>query len=113
MPGFDAGGSNPLLDNNVETFDFKGLVKAFDAAQHHGRGVSKWAVTNALAQFHLGGSDTAALGGDLAYQYGVNGTLAGIAVNAAQGQVGSGQFGQQAQTLHNEAALKDGMVKLS
>jgi Ca2+-binding RTX toxin-like protein len=112
MPGFDAGGSNPLLDNNVETFDFKGLVKAFDAAQHHGRGVSKWAVTNALAQFHLGGSDTAAVGGDLAYQYGVNGTLAGIAVNAVQGQVGSSQFGQQAQTLHNEAALKDGLVKL-
>ena len=113
MPGFDAGGSNPLLDNNVETFDFKGLVKAFDATQHHGRGVSKWAVTNALAQFHLGGSDTAVVGGDLAYQYGVNGTLAGIAVNAVQGQVGSSQFGQQAQTLHNEAAVKDGLVKLS
>src|SRR4029078_2300956 len=113
MPGFDAGGSNPVLDNNVENFDFKCLVKAFGAAQHHGRGVSKWAVTNALAQFHLGGSDTAAVGGELAYQYGVDGELAGIAVNAVQGPVGSSQFGQQAQTLHNEAALKNGLVKLA
>ncbi|MDR1622975.1 MAG: hypothetical protein LBS00_11425, partial [Synergistaceae bacterium] len=33
MDDFDAGGDAPLLDQNVETFDFAGLVNAFDAAR--------------------------------------------------------------------------------
>ena len=114
MPGFDPSGGNTMLDDKVESFDFKGLVAAFDNARHQQPGLSRWTVTNALAQFHLGdGSDSKALGGDLAYQYGVNGTLAGIAVNAAQGTVGSSQFGKEAQTLHSQSELKDGLVKLS
>jgi Ca2+-binding RTX toxin-like protein len=112
MPGFDQGGDS-LHNDKLETFDFKGLVKAFDSARGKHPGLSKWTLTNALAQFHLGGSDTAALGGDLAYQYGMNGTLACIAVNAAHDTAQSSQFGKQAQTLHSQAQLKDGLVKLS
>ena len=114
MPGFDPSGGNTMLDDKVESFDFKGLVAAFDNARRYQPGLSRWTLTNALAQFQLGdGSDSKALGGDLAYQYGVNGTLAGIAVNAAQGTVGSSQFGKEAQTLHSQSELKDGLVKLS
>jgi hypothetical protein len=113
MPGFNEMGSDALRDDKIETFDFKGLVQAFDTARSHNPGLSKWTMNNAMAQFHLGGSDTEALGGDLAYQYGMNGTLAGIAVNAAQDTVGSSQFGKQAQTLHTQTELKDGLVKLS
>ena len=113
MPGFDEAGSDPLRDDKIETFDFKGLVKAFDTARSHSPGLSKWTLTNALAQFHLGGSDSAALGGDLAYQYGTNGTLVGIAANVAQDTAGSSQFGKQAQALHSQTELKDGLVKLS
>jgi Ca2+-binding RTX toxin-like protein len=114
MPGFDPTGSNVMLDDKVESFDFKGLVAAFDSARRHHPGLSKWTLTNAMAEFHLGdGSDSKALGGDLAYQYGVNGTLAGIAVNAAQGTVGSTQFGKEPQTLSTQSELKDGLVKLS
>ena len=113
MPGFDAAGSDPLRDDKIETFDFKGLVKAFDTARSHSPGLSKWTLTNALAQFHLGGSDDAALGGDLAYQYGTNGTLVGIVANVAQDTAGSSQFGKQAQALHSQTELKDGLVKLS
>jgi Ca2+-binding RTX toxin-like protein len=110
----DSSGNSAMLDDKVESFDFKGLVAAFDSARRHQPGLSRWTLTNALAQFHLGdGSDSKALGGDLAYQYGVNSTLAGIAVNAAQGTAASSQFGKEAQTLHGQSELKDGLVKLS
>jgi hypothetical protein len=33
MADFDAGGSDPLRDQKVESFDFAGLVDAFDAAR--------------------------------------------------------------------------------
>jgi Ca2+-binding RTX toxin-like protein len=110
---YNPNGTDALRDDKVETFDFNGLVKAFDSAQSRNHGISKWAVNNALAQFHLGGSDTAALGGDVAYQYGMNGTLAGMGAGAARSAVGDTQFGKQAQTLHSETVVKDGVVKLA
>jgi Ca2+-binding RTX toxin-like protein len=112
MADFDAGGTDPLSDNRVESFDFAGLVGAFDAARTANPGLTSWAVTNALTQFHLAGSDEAALGGDLAYQYGRNGMLAGIGVDAAQEVLGNAQFGVQAQTLQPLAGLQEGAVRL-
>ena len=112
MADFDAGGADPLRDNRVETFDFTGLAGAFDAARAANPGLTNWAITNALTQFHLSGSDTAALGRDLAYQYGRNGTLAGIGVNAAQEVLGDAQFGAHAQALRPLAGLQEGAVRL-
>ncbi|MBK9595394.1 MAG: hypothetical protein IPO57_08575 [Rhodocyclales bacterium] len=112
MAGFDAGGADPLRDNRVESFDFAGLVDAFDAARAANPGLTSWAITNALTQFHLAGSDTAALGGDLAYQYGRSGTLAGMGVNAAQEVLGDAQFGVLAQQLRPLAGLQEGAVRL-
>ena len=113
MAGFNPAGGNALLDNKLETFNFQGLVNAFDAALVANPGLSSWALTNGLTQFQLAGSDTAALGGDLAYQYGLNGTLAGIGFNKAQDVLTSAQFGTQAQTLRPLATLQDGFVPLS
>ena len=79
----------------VETFDFKKLVGAFDNARKSNPGLSKWALTNGLATFDLGGSDHEALGGDLAHTYGTAGSLAGIAVSAAQDIISSGSFGSK------------------
>ncbi len=112
MAGFDAGGADPLRDNRVESFDFAGLVDAFDAARAANPGLTSWAITNALTQFHLTGSDTAALGGDLAYQYGRSGTLAGMGVNAAQEVLGDTQFGVLAQQLRPLAGLQEGALRL-
>ena len=102
-----AQSGDPMANDEVETFDFKGVVAAFDAANGSGHGVSKWALTNALAQFQLGGSNNAALGGDMAYQYGVNGTLAGVAMSAAQEVTNSAQFGKASQTLKPQSQPQD------
>jgi len=113
MAGFDANSADPLLNKKVQTFDFTQLVNAFDAARAADPGLTSWALTNGLAQYHLSGSDDAALGGDLAYQYGLNGTLAGIGLDKAQDVLTSAQFGTQAQALRPLASLQDGVTPLS
>ena len=100
-------------DGSVETFDFAGLVDAFDDARSGNRRLSKWALTNGMADFQLGVHDDAAIGGDLAYQYATVGSLAGIAVSAAQEVVGSADFGSTTQQLRALDVLQDGLVKLA
>ncbi len=113
MADFSAGGSNPLKDQKIENFNFRNLAAAFDSARSANPGLTSWALTNALANFQLAGSDSAALGGDLAYQYGKNGTVAGIGVNSAQQVIGDAGFGTQAQMLRPLATIQEGAVRLS
>ena len=113
MAGFDDSASQPMAGACVNNFSAAGLVGAFDAARAADPYLSSWALSNALAQFHLWGSDGAALGGDLAYQYGLRRTLAGISLAAAQEAIGAPGFGSDAQTLRPFSGLSDGFVKLS
>lgn len=110
---FNASGSDTLRDNKVETFNFAGMVSQFDQARASNQNLSNWALTNALAQFHLSGSDTAAIGGDLAYQYGLHGNLTGIGLTHAQEVTSDTSFGAAAQTLRPLATIQEGLVKLS
>jgi hypothetical protein len=68
---------------------------------------------NTLLDAHLAGSDTEALGGDLAYRYGLTGSLAGLALTPAQGTLSSAQFGSAPQSLQPLAGLQEGLVNLS
>ena len=112
MAGFNPGGADPMLDQKVENFNVAGLAGAFDAARAANPALTSWALANALATFQLAGSNSAAIGGDLAYQYGKNGTLAGIALGAAQSVIGDANFGTQAQTLQPLSSLQTGSVRL-
>ena len=112
-PAYDPNSNDPLYNRKVETFDFRGIVIQFDQALAQSPGLTSWAVTNALLQFHLSGSDDAALGGDLAYWYGKNGALTGISLQAAQQVIGASGFGSDAQTLRPFSGLQDGFVKLA
>jgi len=102
-----------LLDHKIETFDFIGLVNAFDQARAADTTITSWSLSDALLDFHLSGSDTDAIGGDLAYQYGVNSSLAGMGLNAAQGVMNSSQFGQSVQTLNAPSTWQNETVKLA
>ncbi|MGQ0545574.1 MAG: putative Ig domain-containing protein, partial [Betaproteobacteria bacterium] len=109
---FDAGSGDPLYNKRVQAFDFLGLVSAFDAARTATPGLTSWALTNALLQFHLSGVDDMALGGDLAYWYGRNRSFAGISLAAAQEVIGAAGFGSDAQSLRPFSGLQEGFVKL-
>jgi hypothetical protein len=113
MAGFDAGGSDPLLDQKVESFDFTGLANAFDAARKAAPTLNRWSLTQALLDFQLAGSDDAAIGGDLAYQYGKTGDLSGMSLAAAQALISDSAFGTQAQALQSPGRLQEGMPRLS
>jgi Ca2+-binding RTX toxin-like protein len=113
MADFAPGGADLLRDQKVENFNFAGLAGAFDTARVANPGLTSWALTNALVNFQLAGSDSAALGGDLAYQYGRNGTLAGIGVTPAFDVLNSAALGTSAQTLTPLAGLQTGTQRLS
>jgi hypothetical protein len=111
-PAFDPQSEDELFNRKVQTFDFRGLVRQFDEMQQENPGLTDWALTNALLQFHLSGSDDSALGGDLAYWYGKNGTLEGISLQAAQQVIGASNFGSEAQSLRPFDGLREGLVRL-
>ena len=108
MAAFDPASSDPLLNQAVQNFDFTAIVNAFDQSAI----LSHWSITNSLLTAHLSGSDTAALGGDLAHQYGSNGSLTGMNLAAAQTVINDPQFGGTAQTLHPLQGLQGGTVTL-
>ena len=87
---YDNGSSDPLHNKKIETFNFDGLVAAFDAALVANPGLTSWALSNALLAQYLTGSDTAAIGGDLAYRYGRFDTLSDISFTGASPAGGGG-----------------------
>lgn len=109
LTGFALGGADTLRNNKVESFNFANLVAAYDAAG----ATANWQLTDARLTTHLlAGSDTAAIGGDLAYQYGRNGNLTGVGLLAAQNVINAASFGQTAQTLNNPSVWSAEVVKL-
>jgi len=107
---FDAASADPLLNNKIEQFNFAGLAGRFDQALAATPTLTSWSLTNALLDFHIGDSDTAALGGDLAYQYGKAGSLAAVGLTAAQGILGSASFGSAPQALLPQSSLQVGVA---
>jgi Ca2+-binding RTX toxin-like protein len=107
---FNAASADPLLNNKIEQFNFAGLAGRFDQALAATPALTSWSLTNALLDFHIGESETAALGGDLAYQYGKTGSLATVGLTAAQGILGSAQFGSVPQALLAQASLQAGVA---
>ena len=75
-------------------------------------GLSSWQLSAGLATAHVGGSDTQALGGDLAYYYSENRGLAGMNLSAAQAVVQDPQYGIAPQTVHPWSDISGGAVHL-
>ena len=105
MAGYDTNSTDSMLNKKVQKFDFSTLVNAFDLARAANPTLTAWNLTDSLLDAHLAASDTSALGGDLAYRYGMNGTLAGISSGAALDVMEDAQFGVEAQTLRPWAGL--------
>ncbi|NHZ39774.1 hypothetical protein F1609_06325 [Massilia sp. CCM 8693] len=97
---------SPINDNLVEQFDFIAMVGRFDQARANG--ATAWSAWTTLEQFHRGGSDTAAIGADLAYQYALNGNLANVGAAVAIAIVGNSGFGSAAQEFLPASSLNDG-----
>src|SRR5690606_866155 len=91
--------------HRVEVFDFQAVVEAWEATGS----IDPWAMADALLDAHLYGSDTEALGSDLAYRYGVGGNVDRLSAARGQVNISDAAFGVERQairlpTLHRLAA---------
>jgi Ca2+-binding RTX toxin-like protein/chemotaxis regulatin CheY-phosphate phosphatase CheZ len=110
---YNANSADPLLNHQVQNFNFALLAQNFDQARLANPALSSWNMTDALLNAHLSGSDTTAMGGDLAYQYNLNGNLTGMGLAAAQTELGNASFGVSPQQLQPLSGLQTGAARLS
>jgi hypothetical protein len=103
-----ASSTDPTRNRRVARFDFNAIATAFDAARAIDPMLTRWTVSSALAGAFVAGSDAAALGGDLAYQYGHAGSLAGIGFDAAGTILGDANFALNSQSFLPPATLGAG-----
>ncbi|MBK8071915.1 MAG: putative Ig domain-containing protein [Ramlibacter sp.] len=105
---YAANSRDKLKNRKVEVFDFGDLVKAFDkAARKKASAANGWALMNELLDSHLERTNTAALGGDLSYQYATNaGGMASVGLLATQ-HFASGRASEM-QSLHSRSQLEQG-----
>src|SRR5262249_40530644 len=98
--GFVPKSGDPLHSQRIQTFDFLVLVNKFDRARATNANLDQWLMMDGLLDAHLAASDTEAIGGDLAYYYGLNDALTGIGLASAQRVISAPGFGRDAQFLH-------------
>ena len=101
---YNAASGDKLRNNSVVQFDFKKLVDQFDAARNSTPTLSRWTAMNGLLDAYLTGSDFAAIGGDIAYQYGAQGGLGDVGLNSAQEAFRQSGFGSQPQAIHRDGS---------
>ncbi len=87
---------------DVETFDFHALVEAFDEARTANPRLNSWNAMNGLLDAHLSSSDSAALGGDLAWNYAKSGDLSNVALASAQTILQNPSLGASAQAINTQ-----------
>ncbi len=107
-----AGSASAIHDHKVEQFNFTALTNKFDQVRVGQASTYTWNMASSLEAFSNGGSDTAAIGGDLAYQYALNGNLAALSGQVALAIVGSSGFGAASQALQDGVVLNDGFAVL-
>jgi Ca2+-binding RTX toxin-like protein len=110
--GYDPNSLDPLRNKKAVQFDFCGLVAEFDKARAANASLSSWSLSSSMLQFYLSGSDTGAIGGDIAYQYAMNGSFANLSMMPTQAILANSQFGSASQTLQAPIALQDQSPRL-
>jgi len=113
MPAFNPAGTDPLLNRKIVRFNFGSLASQFDAAVAANPSLTAWNMSNGLAAAYVAGSDTAAIGGDFAYDFGHRNAFAGIGATPAQAVLAATSFGSAAQALQAPAALYAGTARMS
>jgi len=101
-----------IVSENIQTFDFIGLVDAFNAARLANPGLTTWAIAGALAANHLGEGSTQAIGGDLAFAVGRQRSLEGMSLDQARTALEDVNFGLQAQSITQVFAGGEGADNL-
>lgn len=70
---YDASSADRIKNRKVIAFDFAALVNRFDQLRAGDPNLVSWPLAGDLNGFFKAGSDSAAMGGDMAYRYATNG----------------------------------------
>jgi Ca2+-binding RTX toxin-like protein len=111
-PDYNPSSGSALTDTQVVNFNFTSLVNAFNQALVANPGLTSWSMTSSLLSSFLSGSNSAAIGGDLAFYYGENGNLTGLNLAAADSALTSSSFGSSATTVHPWSSISQGTIAL-
>ena len=109
---YNPASTNVLYSSEVENFSFTGLVNLFNAALAATPTLTSWSLASSLLTEHLSSSNTAALGGNLAYYDGLNGNLTGMNLASAVSTVQSASFGISAQGINAWSSISASNNKL-
>ena len=97
---FAPGSGDLLRSSRLCVLDFVGLVNAFDAARAANPSLVNWTPTDTqFVAARINSSDSAAIGGNLAYRYAIDGTLAQVGYPSAVADLSSAGFGSTAQSI--------------
>ncbi|OQX11774.1 MAG: hypothetical protein BWK76_18660, partial [Desulfobulbaceae bacterium A2] len=99
MPGYNPASTNALYNKRVQLFDFNRLLDQFMTAHSDNPSITTWSLESRLAGASLGGSDKVAIGGAMAYEYGMHGSLAGLTAVEIQSQLNDALFGLTGQAV--------------
>jgi Ca2+-binding RTX toxin-like protein len=83
----------------IRQYDFSAIVEDFDAALLVNPELGLWAIENSAAAAELGDYTNQAIGGNPAYQYGVNGNFAGLRAGDVLNIMRNEHFGRANQLL--------------
>ena len=107
---YSATSTDPLKNMRILRLNFETLANRFSTS---GTATGdSWSIMNTALTAHLAGSNSMALGGDLAYQYG-KGNIAQLTVAGAQSTLQSNTFGASAQGVTVGLTLSQGQVGLT
>ena len=97
---YNPAGSDPLANRRVVQLNFSTLVNAFNVAYSVNPALGDWSVpATTLNASLVGGSDSQALGGDLAYRYAHEGDFSGLDFATATAALGNASFGTAPQAF--------------
>ncbi len=98
---YNAGSADQLVNRRVVRLNFTTLVNAFNTVYAGNPSIGDWAIPSAtLTSAYVAGSDTQALGGDLAYRYGRDGNFSALDFATATAVLGNANFATAAQSFN-------------
>ena len=96
---YNPSSSDPLHASPIQEFNMASLVGQFNAALAANPSLTSWSLSAGMPSAALTSSATSAYGGDLAYYYGLNGTLAGLDLSDADSILQNSAFGSGLQSI--------------
>ncbi|MCA1326539.1 calcium-binding protein [Herbaspirillum sp. alder98] len=101
---YQADADDIARQHKIALYDFNGIAEQYDRARNDLPGLDLWSVSAALAHHRLRGSDTLAIGGELAYHYAHHGQWSQLGAGILSATLVNPLFGNSDQAIARAGA---------